>query len=184
MTRAIAERFGEDVIARSLHNGNQVVYVQPSRLVELAQFINRDAQLKYESLVDVCAVDRLKLPIGPDDARFQGVYIRSYSRKKLLTVVSPATGGDSPHLPSLAGVFKGAIWPERESYDLIGVVYDGHPDLRRIMMPKHWPYHPLQKQVPVGGEEVPFTPTWDDPEFETFGTQIYPSNSAKPDLPA
>ncbi|MCB0112665.1 MAG: NADH dehydrogenase (quinone) subunit D [Caldilineaceae bacterium] len=183
-TRAIAERFGEDVIAAGLHNGNQVVYVQPSRLVELAQFINRDAQLKYESLVDVCAVDRLKLPIGPDDARFQGVYqFRSYSRKKLLTVVSPATGGDSPHLPSLAGVFKGAIWPERESYDLIGVVYDGHPDLRRIMMPKHWPYHPLQKQVPVGGEEVPFTPTWDDPEFETFGTQIYPSNSAKPDLP-
>ena len=79
-TRLIAERFGEDIIASGLHNGNQVVYVQPSRLVELAQFINRDAQLKYESLIDVCAVDRLKLPIGPDDARFQGVYqFRSYS---------------------------------------------------------------------------------------------------------
>ncbi|MBI1296352.1 NADH-quinone oxidoreductase subunit D [bacterium] len=183
-TRSIAERFGDDIIAAGLHNGNQVVYVQPSRLLELAQFVNRDAQLKYESLVDVTALDRLKLPIGPHDARFQGVYqFRSYSRKKLLTVVSPAVGGDSPHLPSLSGLFQSAIWPERETYDLMGVVYDGHPDLRRIMMPKHWPYHPLQKQVPIGGEEVPFTPTWDDPEFETFGTQILPSSSAKPDLP-
>lgn len=183
-TRAITERFGDDIIAAGLHNGNQVVYVQPSRLAELAQFINSDAQLQYESLVDVTAVDLLKLPIGPNDARFQGVYqFRSYSRKKLLTVVSPAVGGASPHLPSLSNLFRSAIWPERETYDLMGVVYDGHPDLRRIMMPKHWPYHPLQKQVPMGGEEVPFTPTWDDPEFETFGTQILPSNSAKPDLP-
>ncbi len=183
-TRQIVEHFGEDVMAAGLHNGTQVVYVQPSRLVDLARFINSESQLAYESLIDVSAIDRAKLPIGEGETRFQGVYqFRSYSRKKLLTVVAPATGGDSPHLPSLTGLFQGAIWPERESYDLMGVVYDGHPDLRRILMPKHWPYHPLQKQVPQGGEEVPFTPTWDDPEFETFGTQIFPANSIQPDLP-
>lgn len=183
-TTRLVERFGEDILAAGLHNGNQVVYVKPERLVELANFLKTDDKLGYETLIDVTAVDRARLPIGKEDERFQGVYqFRSYGRKKLLTVVSPATGGDNPHLPSLTGVFKGADWPEREAYDLVGVVYDGHPDLRRILMPKHWPYHPLQKQVPLGGEEVPFTVTWDDPEFETFGTQIYPANSAKPDLP-
>ncbi|MBX2999292.1 MAG: NADH-quinone oxidoreductase subunit D [Caldilineaceae bacterium] len=183
-TTRLVERFGEDILAAGLHNGNQVVYVKPERLVELATFIKTDEKLAYETLIDVTAVDRLRLPIGEDEARFQGIYqFRSYGRKKMLTVASPATGGDQPHLPSLTGVFRGATWPERESYDLMGVVYDGHPDLRRILMPKRWPYHPLQKQVPLGGEEVPFTVTWDDPEFETFGTQIYPATSAKPDLP-
>jgi NADH-quinone oxidoreductase subunit C/D len=183
-TTRLVERFGEDILAAGLHNGNQVVYVKPERLVELANFIKTDEKLAYETLIDVTAVDRSRLPIGKEDERYQGVYqFRSYGRKKMLTVVSPAKGGDRPHLPSLTPVFKGATWPERESYDLMGVTYDGHPDLRRILMPKHWPYHPLQKQVPLGGEEVPFTVTWDDPEFETFGTQIYPANSAKPDLP-
>jgi NADH-quinone oxidoreductase subunit C/D len=183
-TKRIIERFGEDVIASGIHNNNQVVYIQPDQLVEFARFIKTDEKLHYETLIDVTALDRSKLPLKEGEERFQGVYqFRSYSRKKLLTVIAPCKGDHNPHLPSLTSIFRGAEWPERESYDLMGVVYDGHPDLRRILMPKHWPYHPLQKQVPLGGEDVPFTPTWDDPEFETYGTQILPSTSIKPDLP-
>jgi NADH dehydrogenase I D subunit len=63
------------------------------------------------------------------------------------------------------------------------VNFAGHPDLRRILMPTHWPYHPLRKNIPVGGEEVPFTLTWDDPQFETLGEQILPAESITPDLP-
>jgi NADH dehydrogenase I D subunit len=183
-TTRIRERFGEDIVAAGLHNGTQVVYVKPEKLVELARFLKEDQKLGYETLIDVTAVDRMKLPIGEEEARFQGFYqFRSYGRKQHLTVVADAQGGDSPVLPSLTSVFRSATWPERESYDLMGMRYEGHPDLRRILMPKRWPNHPLQKQVPVGGEEVPFTANWDDPEFETLGTQILPAYSVNQDLP-
>jgi len=187
-TRRIVERFGEDIVAAGLHNGNQVVFVEPARLKALATFLRDEAELNYETLIDVTSVDRSQLPLK-GGARFQTVYqFRSYSRNQHLTVFAdcgtePGGNGEHPHIDSLTGVYRGAEWPEREVYDLMGVRFDGHPDLRRILMPKNWPNHPLQKQAPLGGEEVPFTFTWDDPEFETLGSQILPAESAAPDLP-
>ena len=186
-TQRLAERFGADILAAGLHHGQQVVYVKPSQLVALAEFAKNDPQLQYEALVDVSAVDQAELPIAGDASRFQTVYqLRSYARKQHLMVVCPADesgGADAPVAPSLAGVHKGAIWPEREVWDLMGVRFAGHPDHRRILMPDHWPNHPLQKQVPVGGEEVPFTLTWSDPEFESFGKQVMAAESKPPVLP-
>lgn len=187
-TTRIVERFGEDILAAGLHNGQQIVYVKPDKLVELAEFVKSDPSLAYEALIDVTAVDRLKLPIAQDDARFQAVYqLRSYARKQHLMIVAPTNSQDNnpnqPTIASLAGVFAGAIWPEREAYDLLGINFEGHPDLRRILMPDHWPNYPLQKQIPVGGEEVPFSMTWGDPEFETLGKQVLPSESVNPTLP-
>jgi NADH dehydrogenase I D subunit len=182
-TARIIERFGADILAAGLHNGNQIVYVKPERLLEFAEFVRSEPQLHYEALVDVTALDRSELPIAEGE-RFQTVYqLRSYSRKQHLTVICPLADSDEPSVPSLANLYKGADWPERETYDLMGVRFDGHPDLRRIMMPEHWPNHPLQKNVPVGGEEVPFTLTWSDPEFATLGTQILPATSVPPKVP-
>lgn len=186
-TTQIVERFGEDILAAGLHDGQQVVFVDAGRLVDLARFLKREPALAYEALIDVTAVDRLKLPIpreGEGSERYHGVYqFRSYKHKKHLMVVCPAPGGDDPALPTLTGVYEGANWPEREVMDLMGVTYTGHPDPRRILMPERWTYHPLRKDVPVGGEEVPFSMTFDDPEFETLGKQILPSESAPPTLP-
>ena len=187
-TRRIGERFGEDIVAAGLHNGNPIVYVQAAQLKALATFLRDDPQLRYETLIDVTSLDRSHLPLN-GDARFQTVYqFRSYSRNQHLTVIAdcgagPDDDGAMPHIDSLTGVYRGAEWPEREVYDLMGIKFRGHPDLRRILMPKNWPNHPLQKQAPLGGEEVPFTFTWDDPEFDTLGTQILPAESAAPDLP-
>jgi len=187
-TTKIVERFGEDIIAAGLLNGQQVVYIKPERLVELAEFVKSEPSLAYEALIDVTAIDRLRLPIAAEDARFQTVYqLRSYARKQHLMILSPAQSengdADRPSVPTLSGVFEGAIWPEREAYDLLGINFVGHPDPRRILMPNHWPYHPLRKNIPLGGEEVPFTLTWTDPEFETHGKQILPSESVSPDVP-
>ncbi len=187
-TRRICEQFGDDIVAAGLHNGNQVVLVEPGRLKALATFLRDEPDLKYETLIDVTSVDRSRLPLD-GDARFQTVYqFRSYSRNQHLTVIAdcgtdPGDNGEIPHTDSLTGVYRGAEWPEREVFDLMGIRFDGHPDLRRILMPKNWPNHPLQKQAPLGGEEVPFTFTWDDPEFETLGSQILPAESTVPDLP-
>ncbi len=187
-TRRISERFGEDIVAAGLHNGNPVVLVEPAQLKALATYLRSDPELKYETLIDVTSVDRSQLPLN-GGARFQTVYqFRSYSRNRHLTVVAdcePVPGGDGKQaqIDSLTSVYRGAEWPEREVYDLMGIRFAGHPDLRRILMPKNWPNHPLQKQAPLGGEEVPFTFTWDDPEFDTLGSQILPAESTAPDLP-
>lgn len=183
-TQRIVERFGADILAAGLHHGAQVVYVTPARLVELAQFVKSEPQLAYEALIDVTAVDRAKLPLGNGETRFQTVYqLRSYGRKQHLTVVCPLESGEPPTAPSLTPVFAGANWPERETYDLMGVRFAGHPDQRRILMPEFWPNHPLRKEIPVGGEEVPFSLTWGDPEFSSLGTQILPAESLDPVLP-
>jgi len=183
-TQRIVERFGEDILAAGVHNGQQLVYVEPERLRELAAFLKNEPTLAYEALIDVTAVDRSKLPIGPDDARYQSVYqFRSYGRKRHLMVICPAADNHTPVVDSLTPIFQGANWPEREAADLMGVKFKGHPDPRRIMMPEHWPYHPLRKNIPIGGEEVPFSLTWGDPEFATLGKQILPAESVAPALP-
>jgi NADH dehydrogenase I D subunit len=184
-TRLIVERFGEDILAAGTHNGAQVVYVKPERLLDFVGFIKNEPKLAYETIIDVTALDQLELPVPESEPRFQTVYqFRSYKHKKHLMVICPAQGdNEHPRVPSLTGIFKGANWPEREAHDLMGVHFEGHPDLRRILMPRHWPYHPLRKNIPLGGEEVPFSLTWDDPDFETLGTQILPAESVKPELP-
>ena len=182
-TKRIVERFGEDIIAAGEHNSQQVVYVHADNLLDLVNFVKNEANLSYEGLIDVTALDRSKLPIGGAE-RFHLVYqLRSYQRKQHLMIVCPAPGGDSPVVPSLTPIFQGANWPEREVLDLMGVTFTGHPDPRRILMPAHWPYHPLRKEIPEGGEPVPFSMTFDDPEFETLGKQILPSESIAPALP-
>jgi NADH dehydrogenase I D subunit len=186
-TRRIVERFGEDILAAGVHNGLDVVYVDSGRLVELADFVRREPLLAFEALIDVTAIDRSHLPIptsGDNSERFHTVYqLRSYKHKTHLMIVCPAPGGDEPVVPTLTPVFEGANWPEREVADLMGVRFSGHPDTRRILMPEHWTYHPLRKEVPEGGEEVPFSLTFDDPQFETLGKQVLPAESIPPNLP-
>lgn len=190
-TQRIRERFGDKILAAGLHNGNQIVHVDPAQLTALATFLRDDPRFLYGSLIDVTGVDRSGLPLH-GETRFQTVYqLRSYAHNKHVTLITDCRGerndqGDQAAMPwveSLTGVFRGAEWPEREVYDLMGIRFNNHPDPRRILMPKSWPNHPLQKQSPLGGEEVPFSFTWDDPEFETLGAQILPAVSAAPDLP-
>ena len=183
-TTRLVERFGDDILAAGQQNGLQVVHVKPERLVELATFLRDDQKLAYEMLPDVSSVDASQLPISDVDKRFSTVYqFRSLLRRKHLMVVCPLADDDTPTAPSLSSVFAAANWPEREVIDLMGINFEGHPDPRRILMPPKWPNHPLRKDVPLGGEEVPFSLTWDDPQFDSLGTQILPALSEPPALP-
>lgn len=183
-TRLIREEFGEDVPAAGLHLGEQVVYVSQNRLLDLVKFLKDSPDLAYQTLIDVTALDRSQLPIGPGESRFQTVYqFRAYDRKERLTVVCSLDDDQNPTAPSLSKLFAGAIWPEREVYDLMGIRFANHPDPRRILMPEGWPNHPLRKEMPLGGEDVPFTLNWDNPEFATLGDQILSAESYPPTLP-
>ena len=118
--------------------------VRPSSIVEVLRFLRDDARHRYDMLVDLTAVDR-----RPHDGCFHVVYLlRSMSRNQRLTVRVRAAGED-PVVPSVAELYKSANWAEREVWDMFGVRFDGHPNLRRILMYEEFEGHPLRKDYPV-----------------------------------
>ena len=91
------------------------------------------------------------------DPRFHVVYeFTSVSKNLRLELRVPVPGVD-PRLPTVSGIYRNANWRERELWDMFGIRFDGHPDLRRILMPVDWEGHPLRKDYPLGYEEPQFT---------------------------
>lgn len=89
--------------------------------------------------------------------RFQMVYIFYSTRDRVYLTVRAALDGDSPSIKTMETVFPSANWREREVWDLFGIRFEGHSDLRRLLMPPNWEGHPLRKDYPLGYEEVQFT---------------------------
>jgi NADH/F420H2 dehydrogenase subunit C len=153
---AVLERFPGSVFVE--HHGQAVVYVDRAVLADVARFL-RDEQ-QFTMCVDVTAVDHLLTgarhrPPGVEVLeRFEVVAnFLSHPRNRRIRVICQVPGSD-PHVPSLTGVYMGANFPERETYDMFGIVFDGHPDMTRILMPDDWQGYPLRKddapsRVPV-----------------------------------
>ena len=107
----------------------------------------------FEMLVDETAVD-----YWPEQApRFHIVYHLYSLAHNLMLCLRVQLDGNAPHIPTIEKVYPGANWHEREVYDLFGITFDEHSDLRRILMPQDWEGHPLRKDYPVGYEEVQYT---------------------------
>lgn len=144
----LVERFNVPV---SEFRGDVTIQVSPDQLIPVCQML-RDAE-SFEMLIDETAVD-----FWPEETpRFHLVcQLRSISRDLILSIAVPLNGNE-PIAPSLTGVFPNADWYERECWDLFGIRFAGHPDLRRILMPHDWAGHPLRKDYPLGYEEPQFT---------------------------
>ena len=136
--------------------GEYTLFLAPEYNVEALQVL-RD-QHQFEMLLDVCAVD-----YWPQDIpRFHILYrLFSFSHKLRLLLRMPLNG-NSPSIRSVEGVYCNANWYEREVYDLMGIRFEGHSDLRRIALPEDWQGHPLRKDYPLGYEEVQFTFNFED----------------------
>ena len=174
-------KYPEAITAQSQFRDEMTLVVRPQDLVGVAQLLRDDPELRFDHLANLTAVDWSKYPAYNGKERFTGIYhLISTASGQRLTLKVPAPGGDNPALPTLTGLWPGANWFEREVYDLMGIKFDGHPDLRRILMPLNWPNYPLRKDVPRGGEPVPFSMTWEDEEFESFGKQILEAKSVPP----
>ncbi len=107
----------------------------------------------YDLLSDCFGVDRLAFKASH---RFEVVY-SLYSILHADRVIVRVALQLDEHCPSAAEIYPASVWPEREIFDLFGVQFTGHPDLRRILMPDDWVGHPLRKDFPLGGEEVEFS---------------------------
>ena len=177
-------RFPEMVLGVEEFRGETTVTVKSERIVEVCTFLRDDPDLKYDQLTFVSAVDNLaRNGQSADGHRFEAVYqLHSLTHRRRLRLKVPLQG-DAPRIASVVPVWPAANWHERETYDLMGVVFEGHPDLRRIMMPDDWAGHPLRKDYPLGGDPVAFTVNLDDPAMQTLGEitqEVPPSPSVPP----
>lgn len=128
------------------------VQVPPESIVDLARFLRDDPQLSYNALENLCGVDYLGR-----EPRFEVVYhLLSYKNRHRICL-KVGLPEQHPHVASLTVLWPTANWHERETFDMFGVIFDGHPSLERILMPDDWEGHPLRKDVPLGYEEVAFT---------------------------
>jgi NADH-quinone oxidoreductase subunit C len=128
----------------------------PEQIVPVCQVL-RD-EFDFELLAEQTAVD-----YWPElKPRFHIVYrLRSLKHNLILGLRVPLAG-NSPVMPTLTGVYANANWFERELWDMFGIRFDGHPDMRRVVMPEDWVGHPLRKDYPLGYEEVQFTFNFDE----------------------
>jgi NADH-quinone oxidoreductase subunit C/D len=174
-------KYPSAITAQGQFRDEMTLVIRSQDLVGVAQFLRDDPELRFDHLANLTSVDWSKYPACNSKERFTAIYhLLSTASGQRLTLKVPAPGGDNPALPTLTGLWAGANWFEREVYDLMGIKFDGHPDLRRILMPLNWPNYPLRKDVPRGGEPVPFSMTWEDEEFESFGKQILEAKSVPP----
>jgi NADH-quinone oxidoreductase subunit C len=131
-------------------DGMPTIYVARERLVDVSRALCDTPELRLALLADIVPVDYY-----PREPRFEVTYLLSSlgtpgfgeaARRLRVRVRVP---GDDPRLPTVSTVWPVAGWAEREAYDFFGITFDGHPDLRRILMPEDWEGFPLRKDYPV-----------------------------------
>ena len=133
--------------------GQDWVIVPAEAIVDVCRFLRDDEQVQFDSLASVTAADLL-----PRSPRWELVYqFISYARNTRFRVKVEVEDGPNPEAPSVTGVYLTADWYEREIFDLMGIRFSGHPNLRRILLPEDWQGHPLRYDHPIGGEDVGFT---------------------------
>jgi NADH-quinone oxidoreductase subunit C len=141
----LRESVGDAVEEVAFHADQASVRIPSERLLEVARFLRDDEASRCDLLVDLCAADY------PDrDQRFEICYhLYSIPHGHFLRLKVSAAEDES--VPSVVDVWSTADWFEREAFDLFGVPFEGHPDLRRILLPDHWRGHPLRKEYPLAG---------------------------------
>lgn len=122
------------------------IYVNRADIKQACETLRERPETKFNFLSDITCLD-----VFPSEPRFEVLYhLLSHSRKDRVRLIARVPGGD-PSLESIVGVWPAANFFEREVFDLFGVRFLGHPNLRRIMMPEDWDGHPLRKDYPVEG---------------------------------
>ena len=141
----LRQRFAKRILASHAFRGDETIVIPREGLREIFSFLKEDPHLDFNFLTDITAVDYL----GKKEPRFEIVYhLYSLRAKHRLRVKVPVPAED-PVVDSLLPLWKGANWLEREVWDMFGIRFTGHPDLRRVLLYEEFQGHPLRKDYPV-----------------------------------
>jgi len=155
--KKLSEKFGDKIIGVDAEVLEPYIEVAADAIVEVATFLRDDAELRFDGLnnlsaVDYCEPDEKKAAKFGHEPHLEVLYhLYSYLNKHFLTVKvklprwQDDQPGQIPEMPSVTSVWGIADWHERETYDLMGIEFTGHPNLRRILCPEDWVGHPLRK---------------------------------------
>ncbi len=152
--RKLKEKFPTSILDVKIFRDEVSITIQKKDIFEICKLLHSDPDLQYHMLTDLCGVD-----LFPETPRFEVVYhlnsIKNNQRLRLKAKV-----GEKESILSVESIWKVANWYEREAYDLFGIPFENHPDLRRIMLWDGYEGHPLRKDFPVEGPDFdkPFVP--------------------------
>jgi NADH-quinone oxidoreductase subunit C len=157
---ALRDRFPEAYLDAVNFRDEMTIRVERSRLRDIVEFLRDHPDLRYNLLSDETAVDMVRLRAEP---RFD-IVVQLYSIPNRVRLRLKAGVDDGATVPSLVPIHAGANWLEREVYDMFGIVFDDHPDLRRILLADDWDEgHPLRKDYPLRGFREYVQPGFDAP---------------------
>lgn len=150
---AVSTVLGDMVLHIGVNLGEVTATVSHQHYLEAARLLRDDPSCQFEQLMDLCGVDYSGyLSASPEGLRFGVVlHLLSVTRNQRLRLKVFAPDDELPLLPSLIGVWSSANWFEREAFDLFGIVFDGHDDLRRILTDYGFIGHPFRKDFPLSG---------------------------------
>ncbi|GIG57609.1 NADH-quinone oxidoreductase subunit C [Longispora fulva] len=157
VTDALEEAFPEfhDAIEMVVvDRGELTLHVKADRILDVARILRDDAALRYEMCSSVSGVDYLDA--ADDPRRLHVVYhLTSMTYRRRIRLEAAVTA-ENPKLPSVTSIYPTADWQERETFDMFGIDFEGHPGLTRILMPDDWEGHPQRKDYPLGGVPVEY----------------------------
>ncbi|HET8910191.1 MAG TPA: NADH-quinone oxidoreductase subunit C [Ktedonobacteraceae bacterium] len=153
--KQVREKFSQAVVESVEFREEQTIVLDPAQLVEVCTYLKETCE--YTFLATITAVDWLER-VPRYDVIYQLLSMPRQSELRLKVRVGQRRE-DHPAVPTVVGIWPGANWYEREIYDMFGLTFTGHPDLRRILMPVEWTTHPLRKDYPLTGFDLP-EPHW------------------------
>ena len=154
LAAALPAALGDKIVRQHVALGEVTIEVAPAGLDATMRLLRERPELSFEQLIDVCGVDYADWGNGLHEGpRFAAVYhLLSYANNWRLRVRAFAPDDAFPVLPSVVDVWPSANWYEREAFDLFGIVFSGHPDLRRILTDYGFIGHPFRKDFPIYGQ--------------------------------
>ncbi len=148
----LVPNLGEVITKVVIHRGEITFHVARQHLATLARHLRDDAYLRFEFCSSVSGVH---YPADQGRELHAVYHLQSMTHNRRIRLEVSVPDSD-PHLPSVVSTYPTADWHERETYDMFGIVFDGHPALTRILMPDDWPGHPQRKDYPLGGIDVEY----------------------------
>ncbi|MEK6600026.1 MAG: NADH-quinone oxidoreductase subunit C [Deltaproteobacteria bacterium] len=152
LIKNIKERFGPSILDTIIFRDEVTHLIRKDSLLEICGFLKMDSELQFNFLSDIAAVDYF-----PQRPRFEVVYhLYSIPKKHRLGLKVKVEDGEV--VPSVTSLWNSANWAEREAYDMFGIRFEGHPNLKRIYMPEDWEGFPLRKDYPLKGYKDQYNP--------------------------
>ncbi len=150
IAKMVEEKFAGQVLATTTHAGQVSILIKREAVKDICLYLRDEPSLKMDHLPDLTAVDYSRYP-GDTGPRFEVVYNLISTMHRHRIRVKARVPEDDARIDTVSSIWHTANWHERETFDLMGIRFNGHPDLRRILMAEDWEGYPLRKEYPLKG---------------------------------